>query len=760
MIESRKEGGKLEERSTPSILKRYLFSYIFIFSIPFIVFLFIINRIYIQDVKEETSIRNEEYLEQANVLLNEQLVEVKSLANYIETQNVFNRFSPYTKDEFNTYREVIKQHELTTSSIDALYVIYNNGDRIFTSQGTTSLGAMYGSNPRFTKIRNKDRLEEFIFSGEQGFSVQEQKIYYTSPLGSAQSNPGLLLIEMNTELIKDNLEMLNRQNQGVAFLMDPTDEILLAQKSDAEITQDLVAEASEEILTQDDFRLNNKKYFSEKKMNELTGWSFLIVTDARSYNQPFYQVVFLSIIGVMVMLAFGLFFSYYFAKKNYQPLKKILRNMEIDNDTQTNEWRLIENNLKKTYSEVENLNLLVDQQTPIVRNATLLDLIKGQHQNENETELIKNYQELNIDFPYPYFAVAIIEFKEAQIDMAEIIQKQRSKKTNEVLADKKGYHVDFAMPYLNNYQIFLIINLENKTEETRGYATDKIRLNFKTVVNLNDNDFTMAVGSTYSEIKHVKKSYIEASTALEAMSKSFMQKDIVYYDEIDEQLSKGRQSATLEYPTKSVLLLLQSLKKMNYAVAKEILSDIFDQIKTEHSDEMIRRVLIIYIFNNIVELSQELELNDYSAYLYELNQATSLESAWNLLDKLIHNICIELEAEQKVVTEELGEKISSYVYQEFSSPDISLEKIAEEYGVSISYVSQLVKEETGETFSVIIQNLRMDKFKDLLVSTSKPINQLVIEIGYFDASNFSRKFRKENNMTPSQYRKKYQEKNN
>lgn len=747
----------MEERTTSSILKKYLFSYIFIFSIPFIVFLLIINNIYIQDVKEETSLGNQEQLEQANILLNEQLVEIKTLGNYIATKNSFNRYTPYIKDEFNVYKEIIRQHEVTTSSIDGLYVVYNNGERVFSSQGTTSLKALYGSNPRFSKIKNEEEFEENFSSGNEGFFVYGQNIYYTMSLGSPKNNTGIVLVDLNTQLINDSLRTMNRNSQGIALLMDADSNLLLAPNSDMLLSQEEISEASKEILTQNEFKLNGKKYFSEKIVNELTSWSFVMLTDARSYNQPFYQVIIFSIVVVILILSFGLFFSYYFAKKNYQPLQELLINMELSDGTVDNEWSIIEKNLRKTYSEVESLNSLVDQQTPIVRNAALLDLIKGDLQTKEN--MTTNLQELNIEFPYPHLAVAIMEFDEAHMDLAGVIQQQRIQKNMDMRIKDEEYHVDFAMPYLNNHQIFLILNLKNDTKEAWKYVIDKMQLNFKKIRSLNDANYTFVVGSTYQEISNVKKSYIEASTALEAASKSPIQNNVIFYDEIDEKLNKRNQDATLEYPTKSLLLLLQSIKKTNYTVAKEMLTNIFGQIEQDYSDGMIRRVLILYVFNNIVELSQELELEDYFYYLYELEQITDLDAAWNLLDKLIHSICLEIEDKEKKASEELGEEISAYVYEHFASPDISLEKIAEKFQVSISYVSQLVKEETGETFSIITQNLRMDKFKELLISTSKPINQLVKDIGYFDASNFSRKFRQENNMTPSQYRKKYQETN-
>ena len=108
-------------------------------------------------------------------------------------------------------------------------------------------------------------------------------------------------------------------------------------------------------------------------------------------------------------------------------------------------------------------------------------------------------------------------------------------------------------------------------------------------------------------------------------------------------------------------------------------------------------------------------------------------------------------------SQNLEKQVVKYIYDHYASPDISLEEIASENDISISYVSKLVKEETGESFSNILQNLRMEKFKELLLTTDQPIKELVQEVGYYDVSNFTRKFRKENNIMPGEYRKKFKQ---
>ena len=54
-----------------------------------------------------------------------------------------------------------------------------------------------------------------------------------------------------------------------------------------------------------------------------------------------------------------------------------------------------------------------------------------------------------------------------------------------------------------------------------------------------------------------------------------------------------------------------------------------------------------------------------------------------------------------------------------------------------------------------LDTLRMENAKKLLRETELPINDIVLQSGYVDKSNFFRKFKKLNNLTPVQYREMF-----
>lgn len=65
----------------------------------------------------------------------------------------------------------------------------------------------------------------------------------------------------------------------------------------------------------------------------------------------------------------------------------------------------------------------------------------------------------------------------------------------------------------------------------------------------------------------------------------------------------------------------------------------------------------------------------------------------------------------------------------------------------------LIHRQSGKTFSKIVQDCKMMRGKELLESTSIPISQICGIIGYTSPEHFSRIFKKEYQVSPSDYRK-------
>jgi two-component system, response regulator YesN len=85
--------------------------------------------------------------------------------------------------------------------------------------------------------------------------------------------------------------------------------------------------------------------------------------------------------------------------------------------------------------------------------------------------------------------------------------------------------------------------------------------------------------------------------------------------------------------------------------------------------------------------------------------------------------------------------------------ELSQKEVAEHVHLNASYLSVLFKEHVKMTFSEYLTRRRIQRAKDLLISTNLPINEIAEESGYRTAKYFIKIFKELEGMTPSAYRK-------
>ncbi len=85
--------------------------------------------------------------------------------------------------------------------------------------------------------------------------------------------------------------------------------------------------------------------------------------------------------------------------------------------------------------------------------------------------------------------------------------------------------------------------------------------------------------------------------------------------------------------------------------------------------------------------------------------------------------------------------------------NLTLEKVADEFNVSTSHLSKLVKKTSGMSFLQYLSNKRMLRAEYLLKNSDKNITEIAFDCGFDSIRTFNRIFRNVNNLSPSEYRK-------
>lgn len=97
------------------------------------------------------------------------------------------------------------------------------------------------------------------------------------------------------------------------------------------------------------------------------------------------------------------------------------------------------------------------------------------------------------------------------------------------------------------------------------------------------------------------------------------------------------------------------------------------------------------------------------------------------------------------------DKIMAYIQAHFSE-DISLNIVAEAVYLHPAYISRLIKERTGKTFSALITDLRIEKAIALLENSHLRVYEIAEQSGFSNLKYFYKVFKELTGKSPSDYR--------
>ena len=113
----------------------------------------------------------------------------------------------------------------------------------------------------------------------------------------------------------------------------------------------------------------------------------------------------------------------------------------------------------------------------------------------------------------------------------------------------------------------------------------------------------------------------------------------------------------------------------------------------------------------------------------------------------------QLDAPQIVdADKEMMERLMAYLEEHIGDADLRIEDLADAVNLGRSVFYGKVKSVVGMTPVDFVRHLRIQRAEQLIVKSSYPFAQIAYTVGFSDPKYFSKCFKKETGMTPSEYR--------
>lgn len=141
-------------------------------------------------------------------------------------------------------------------------------------------------------------------------------------------------------------------------------------------------------------------------------------------------------------------------------------------------------------------------------------------------------------------------------------------------------------------------------------------------------------------------------------------------------------------------------------------------------------------------------------FALKIEACQSVEECGELLKYMVIKYCRLVKKHSQKNYSLLIQKVITQIESDIAS-DLSLNNLSKIFDVNSSYLSSLFKKETGCTLTDYVNKQRIERAKDLLISTNLQIQSIAQRCGMLDVNYFTKTFKKYTDLTPKKYREKY-----
>ena len=467
------------------------------------------------------------------------------------------------------------------------------------------------------------------------------------------------------------------------------------------------------------------------------GWSYYVVTDSRQFMQKVYSSRIFFITALLLLALIGSVSVFLIALRNYMPLRELADSINIGQHTSAQEETTDEIKCISQYIS----SLSKQNQNYEIRQA-IRDILFDRSTNPPEATAKRLLIDSGIFSGIRYYRVLLFFSDSADacyqnhLNYSDIFER---------LAARSGISQSFCFEHADNRSFPILLCYTDDESSPCVYdfidSVNKILGSQMT--------FTVGIGSAYPSVLDGNKSMHQASAAI--YYRVIRGKNsIIDYSEI--QTTRRH----YVYPFECEQNLTSAIKQAKSSDIKPIMLEIVSYIKSNASNPDDARRICIGLAYAVVHTLEEIQIdiNTFDSdenYLYP-EPYEPVEQFASRVSNLCERVCDYLNQHKESRYEELAQRAKRYIKDNFADYTLSLNSIADHCNISASYLSRFFKTQYEESVAQFIDRLRMECAKRLLSETNLNLREITTKSGYGSETNFIRKFKKKEGVTPMQYR--------
>lgn len=781
---------KLQQRFS-LIRKKLLYKYLLIFLIP-VLFIFLstlaIYTYYLNFFEEELKVNYRNALNNVSQSINGTCYKIYQTNNMLVLNNSYlmnamNFTGPYDEKggEFTVTTNALRALSSVSSTqdfIDSVLVINRNYPFVITNKGTHENGNFFSSYHRYELYP-----QEFWYSYEPaftGFNILDPSRVYTgnklipvkkvipivqTKFGSFLSS-SVMVVNLDEEKLRKELLKYRLSPNSSLFILNKDGKILATTEENGSLPlgvdeQDFLPSllSSPARSTERQYTFHGEKMLLVMKKTEIlfNGFTYCALIPYRDIYSKSSALKTIGFAAAFLALLFSVLFSFFMSRRLYSPISKIVNLLKAQPDKSAeaglpvNELDFISSGLLQMADDVHHLKSDINSLLPDACNQYLFKILN--HSIFIDEQKVKEeLGKYGLSFRYENFAAAVIRF-DFEKEFGDTFQSSEqfaifSRLAGVIQAAFPVEDVVHVLPVDRNK--YCVIAALPDSE-----SVSRIRSGVEKLLQLFEVD--EALVKTHAGISQLHSGYIGLHTcyseALMALSQlSPLSQERIRLFNGDQLDGNPEYSYTLSDDNKLYNYLIGGFGERAAALVAEIVGrNPSGSISERSLKELCMRIYFtvhrVLKSRNLAEeeLLGERYMNIMDGF-YSLTSSQMLDYVRALIEKLGKDSA----SDRNYSAEYIKKHIENH-YME----DIYLDKLADALNTSPSYLSRVIKKDLGLSFQEYVSYVRIEKAKELLRETRKPVNEVFSLVGYNNRNSFISMFKKLEGITPSEYRELY-----
>jgi len=710
--------------------RRFLMAYVIILIITLISFLFLYTQsaLIIEDSIVNSRLTN---LRMISAELDNSLTDivhsVNMVANNSQVRSFMHISDPYGGPNIIRVMETkVALRELYISSpiLEDIFIVYDYNNVVISNRVAWRTTAFYGLHFSIVEM-DYSEWRHLIFGENHRFrfipamhmrlgAVNLEAIQLISPIRAPQGNRGAIVSLVNANAIHDLFASIDiaKSDGSISYIVSPEGSILSSTGASVNYINDFPMPTGTEGTIK--FEHNGISYLMSYMYSSLLGLTYVSVIGSSYVLAGLNAFRSMVVIIILLMIFVTIAFSFVFAVRQARPIKKL-------QDT-------------------------VDAQMPLLQHSFMADMFEGKLLKDSDAA--DTASSLGIDITGDRYMAMAISGNSGPIEVHDLAKMRMFVDT--YAESNCNPHIKLSSVSLSgNILAVLLIDDDNDLEKYVIEFSDSLAKDMHTS---NINGVSIGIGSIYTRLTDVYKSFSEAIEAIEYHLILDSASTIYYFSDIPHN------SEFYFYPEEEEKRLLNMVRNGNTEEVRAALNDICSEnfINRQLSHSMMT-AFINHLCQGLFKIDRigvtgEEYLKKTNKFCEEIYQLTDIEKLTHCT-QLYTTLTDSIREQKHNKIHNIIAEIAAMCKENYHDPDISLVGLATHYKLSETYLSAHFKEYTGETFYSFLQNIRIDKAIDLLTSSQLSIHEISVNVGYSSYNTFSKAFKRKTGINAGDYRK-------